>query len=163
MSQENVEIVKKLLPPVGTDYKEVFGEDMVWATAKEAFEPHFASDFEGAFIAWGQQQMEFKGLDGLRDAFLDWLAPWARYYDEIEDVFAVGDDRVVVLGREHGYRLDTGAEVEAETAGVYSCATARSRASSTTRSAPKPSKPSDCRSKTLTPTPPDLTAPLRIG
>jgi ketosteroid isomerase-like protein len=119
MSQENVEIVKALIPPAGADYKDVFGDDAVWVAAKALFEPHFASDFEGAFIAWGQPQTEFRGLEGLREAFLDWLAPWTTYYDEIEEVFAAGDDRVVVLGREHGYRLDTGAEVTAESAGVY--------------------------------------------
>jgi hypothetical protein len=75
MSQENVEIVKALIPPVGTDYKDVFGDDAVWAAARARFEPHFASDVEGAFIAWGQPQTEFRGLDGLREGFLDWIAP----------------------------------------------------------------------------------------
>jgi hypothetical protein len=55
----------------------------------------------------------------MREAFLDWLAPWTSYEDEITEVFAVGDDRVVVVGREHGYRLDTGAEVTTQSAGVY--------------------------------------------
>jgi ketosteroid isomerase-like protein len=76
-------------------------------------------NFKGAWFAWGQRQAEFTGFDGLREFFLDWLAPWATYYDDIQDVFAVGDDRVVVLGRERGYRHDTDAEVEAESAGVY--------------------------------------------
>jgi ketosteroid isomerase-like protein len=67
----------------------------------------------------GGSDKQFTGLDGLREAFLDWIAPWTSYYDEIGEVFAVGDDRVVVLGREHGYRRDTEAEVEAESAGVY--------------------------------------------
>jgi ketosteroid isomerase-like protein len=119
MSDENIDLVKKLVPPVGMDYTDLFGDEMAWAAAKDAAEPIVAPDIEGAFIAWGQRLMEFKGLDGMRDAFLQWLAPWTSYYDEIEEIFAVGDDRVVVLGREHGYRLDTGVEVSAESAGVY--------------------------------------------
>lgn len=62
---------------------------------------------------------EFKGIDGLRAGFLDWLAPWASYYDEIEDVVTVGDDRIVVIGRERGYRLDMEAEVQGDAAGIY--------------------------------------------
>ena len=119
MSQLNVDLVKKFIPPPGTDYRVLVVDDDVYAAAKDALEPLVAPDFEGAFITWGQRQTEFTGLDGLREAWLDWIAPWATYYDEIEEVFAVGDDRVVVLGREHGHRLDTGAEVVAEGAGVY--------------------------------------------
>jgi ketosteroid isomerase-like protein len=118
MSHENVELVKKLIPPVGTDYTNVFRDDALWAVARAGLEPLVTPDFEGAFVIWGEGG-KFTGLDGLRASFLDWLAPWASYYDEIVEVFAVGDDRVVVLGREHGYRLDTEAEVLAESAGVY--------------------------------------------
>jgi ketosteroid isomerase-like protein len=119
MSHENVELVKRFIAPAGTDYRVLFGDEVVWSAAKEAGEGLLAPDFQGAFITWGQRQTEFTGLDGLREAFLDWIAPWTTYYDEIEEVFAVGDDRVVVLGREHGHRRDTEAEVEAESAGVY--------------------------------------------
>jgi ketosteroid isomerase-like protein len=119
MSQKNVEIVRKFIAPAGTDYRVLFGDDVVYAAAKDAVEPFVAPDFEGAFITLGPRQTEFTGLDGLRGAFLDWLAPWTTYYDEIEEVFAVGDDRVVVLGREHGHRRDTETEVVAESAGVY--------------------------------------------
>jgi ketosteroid isomerase-like protein len=118
MSQENVEIVKTFLRPEGTDYTELFGDDALWAANKDAVEPLLERDFAGTFVAWGQRA-EFAGLDGLREAFRDWLSPWRSYYDEIQDVFAVGDDRVVVLGRQHGYRLDTEAEVVSHTAGVY--------------------------------------------
>jgi ketosteroid isomerase-like protein len=119
MSHENVDLVKRFIAPAETDYRVLFGDDVVWSAAKEASEPFVAPDFQGAFITWGQKQTEFTGLDGLREAFLDWIAPWTTYYDEIEEVFAVGDDRVVVLGRERGHRRDTDAEVEAESAGVY--------------------------------------------
>jgi hypothetical protein len=119
MSHENVDLVKRFIAPAETDYRVLFGDDVVWSAAKEAGKRFVAPDFQGAFITWGQKQTEFTGLDGLREAFLDWIAPWTTYYDEIEDVFAVGDDRVVVLGREHGYRRDTEVEVEAESAGVY--------------------------------------------
>jgi ketosteroid isomerase-like protein len=123
MSQENVEIVKTFVAPAGTDYAgvdytDLFSDEVAWGAFRDAVEPLFAPNFEGAFVASGFR-MEFAGLDGMRRAFLEWLTPWTTYYDETEDVLAAGDDRVVVLARQHGYRLDTEAEVVAETAGVY--------------------------------------------
>jgi ketosteroid isomerase-like protein len=119
MSRENIDLVKKLIPPAGTDYTDLFRDDVVWAATKSAATSLVDPAFEGAFVIWGQREMEFTGLDGMREAFLEWLAPWTSYYDEVEDVLAVGDDRVVALGRQHGHRRDTEAEVQAETAGVY--------------------------------------------
>lgn len=118
MSQRNLELVKKIIRPAGTDYADLFRDDASWEAVKGEYEPLFDRDFAGAFVAWGQRA-EFSGLEDMRAAFLEWLSPWARYYDEIEQVFAVGEDRVVVLGREHGYRLDTDAEIVGEAAGVY--------------------------------------------
>jgi ketosteroid isomerase-like protein len=119
VSHENLDLVKRFIPPAGTDYTNLFRDDAVWAAARDARAPFLDPDFEGAFVIWGHREMEFTGFDGMREAFLEWLAPWTSYFDEIEDVFAVGDDRVVALGRQHGHRLDTGSEVQAETAGVY--------------------------------------------
>jgi SnoaL-like domain len=118
MSEENVAVVKKFVPPVGTDFTQLFGNDGVWAATKDAVSPLVASELEFAFIAWGQR-LEYRGLDGMREGWRDWLVPWTSYYDEIEAIFAADDDRVVVIGREHGYRRDTSAGVEAEVTGVY--------------------------------------------
>ena len=118
MSQANVEIVKKLLAPPGTDYTKLFGDDAAWEAYRSAIAPKFAPDFEGAFVAQGQR-MEFAGLDGMRRTFVEWLGPWASYHDVIEDLIPVGEDRVVVLGRQRARLSDTAAEVVAESAGVY--------------------------------------------
>ena len=120
MSQQNVEVVRKFIPPVGTDYTTLVRDDATWAAIREIGEPLIEPDCEVVFLAWGQEIIRGTGLDGLREAWLQWLAPWSSYYDEIEDVFAAGEDRVVVLGREHGHRLDADAEVAAESGGVYS-------------------------------------------
>jgi ketosteroid isomerase-like protein len=118
VSEENVGVVRKFLPPLGTDYRILFGDDVAWAAARESVQrfivPNFARAFTGGGAVW-----EFAGLDGLRETFLDWIARWATYYDEIEEVFAVCEDRVVILARQHGRRLDTEAEVVAESASVY--------------------------------------------
>jgi ketosteroid isomerase-like protein len=118
-SEGNVDLVMMTFPPAGTDYTELFRDDEAWAAFKASVVPLVDPDFKGAFVAYGQRILEFKGLDGLREAFIQWLAPWSSYYEKLEDVVAVGADRVVLLGREHGYRLDTQSEVTTDSAGVY--------------------------------------------
>jgi hypothetical protein len=118
MSQENVETLKEFIAPPGTDYKHLYCDDAAWAAFKEGVEQLFTHDFEGALVALGQR-VKFKGLDGMREAVREWLTPWTSYYDEIEAVQPAGEDRVIVLARQHGLRLDTAAEVVAESAGVY--------------------------------------------
>jgi ketosteroid isomerase-like protein len=119
MSQENVEIVKKVMPPRGRDYTELFGDDVAWAAMRDSRQALVGPNFSGAFVFMGVAGMEFTGLDGLREAFLEWLGPWTSYYDEVQDIRATDDDRVIVLGRQHGHRLDTESEIVAETAAVY--------------------------------------------
>jgi hypothetical protein len=118
MSQENVEKVREFIAPAGTDYKQLYCDDAAWAAFKAAVDHLFMHDFDGALVALGQR-VTFKGLDGMRDAVREWITPWTSYYDEIEAVQPAGEDRVIVLAREHGRRLDTAAEVVAESAGVY--------------------------------------------
>jgi hypothetical protein len=74
MSQENVEIVKRFIAPPGTDYTDLFGDELAWGARKDAVEPLVASDFEGAFVA-GSQRLRFIGVDGMRQGYLEWLTP----------------------------------------------------------------------------------------
>ena len=60
MSDENVELVKRLIPPVGTDSTQMFRDDALWAAVKAGAEPFVAPDFEGAFVVLGEGE-EFKG------------------------------------------------------------------------------------------------------
>ena len=45
----------------------------------------------------------YSGLNGLRDGFLDWLAPWASYRTEIERLIDLGE-RVVLLFPDYARR-----------------------------------------------------------
>jgi ketosteroid isomerase-like protein len=120
MSQENVDLVRKFIAPgVGNDYVHMFDDDAAWAALVPCLEPLVDPGFEGAQFAWGQQTNEWRGLEGLREAFREWLAPWSTYYDEIEAVLPVGEDRVLTLGHERGLRRDSGIEVTSEMGGIY--------------------------------------------
>jgi len=60
----------------------------------------------------------YTGLSGFRDGWRDWLAPWASYRTEIEDMIDLADD-VVVLVRDYGRRMPGAPEVDTITAAVY--------------------------------------------
>src|SRR4051794_20565575 len=51
------------------------------------------------------------GPAGLREAWLDWMEPWASYRTEIERMIDL-DDRVVVLVRDYGRYEPQGPEVQ---------------------------------------------------
>jgi ketosteroid isomerase-like protein len=102
VSQENVEIVRRLLGPFEQgDAVRLFCDDTINASIRAASEPFFTPDFECVFIRQDVGRTTYSGLDGLRAAWLDWLEPWESYHPAVEDVIDAGNDRVVVLTRDH--------------------------------------------------------------
>ena len=110
MSQENVKIVKALLPPSGTDIVPLIRDDEAFARMSEAISPFLADDFHGTRVFPGLNQT-FVGLEGFRETWLDWLAPWATYRATTEGLIDAGD-RVVNLARDYGRRKGMDEEVE---------------------------------------------------
>ena len=107
MSQENVELVRRLQPSPDTDLVALFRDD---PTALRALSPFFHEDCElvAPRVIGGGQRLA--GIEGLRAMWLDWLDPWESYRAEIEDVIDAGDD-VVVLFRDHGRHPEMDVEV----------------------------------------------------
>jgi len=60
----------------------------------------------------------YSGLDGLRACWRDWLAPWASYRTEIDELIDAGDS-VVAIVRDYGRREQSATEVEMRAAAVY--------------------------------------------
>ena len=58
------------------------------------------------------------GLHGLRMRWLDWLAPWASYRTEIEEIIDLGD-RVVAVLCDYGRRAPDAPEVALKSAAVW--------------------------------------------
>jgi ketosteroid isomerase-like protein len=120
MSQENVELVMSI-QPTDVDLVEFFPEDEVAGQAAlSAFPAVFAGDFAVQFIAaGGMKQPEYRGVNGLAEAWRDWLAPWASYRLEAEE-FIDADDEVVVLVRVRGRTVRNGVTVEHSPATIWS-------------------------------------------
>ena len=121
MSQENVEMVKRVQPS-GVDLVPLFRTSTPPDPAATGIDvTAFASDFETEFIArrtFGSiRPRTFHGLQGFGESWRDWLEPWESYYIEAEEFIDAGDD-VVVLLHEHRRGRGSGVELEAKTAVV---------------------------------------------
>jgi|SRR6266550_2749342 len=117
MSQENVEIITRLHPGANTDLVALSQDANAWGAVTRSVEAFFEPDFELEVISpLGGDT--YTGLSGLRAFWLDWLAPWETYREELVDALDLGD-KVLLLGRHHGTREKTGAEVTGDFAGLY--------------------------------------------
>ena len=116
MSQENVEIVKLVHPPSGTDLAQWFGAETDAESRFRAAEALFDPGFE--FIADDAQAIAQTiapvghGLSELATAWREWMRPWEAYRTEVEGFVDAGEDRVVVLVRDYGRLRGSANEVE---------------------------------------------------
>jgi ketosteroid isomerase-like protein len=117
MSQENVEVVRRLLVD-DADVVPLIRDDGTWTKRRSEVEALFEPDYAVIWIAHGQRPIEATGVDQARQGWLDWLEPWETYRVQIERVLPVGD-RVVVLVRVHGRMAGTQNDVELIAASVY--------------------------------------------
>ena len=97
---ENVELVLALQRSAEEDFARLMREDERWqavadsaAAVVHADAVSVRRDVPGA--------KEYFGLDGFRQMWLDWLAPWAEYRTAIELAIDCGE-RVLLLQRSSG-------------------------------------------------------------
>ena len=117
MSQENVEIVSRLLVD-GVDVVPLVRDDATWAKRRSETEELFEPDASVAWIAHGQRPIEATGLDDARQSWLDWLEPWETYRAQVERIVPV-DDKVLMLARVHGRMAGTENDVELIFGSIY--------------------------------------------
>jgi ketosteroid isomerase-like protein len=110
MSQENVEAIRRLLPGPEVDLAQAVRDDDMWAAGSQAWAAVTHPGFETT-IQVPSTRTKYVGVEGLRDAWLDWVGPWESYYTEIEELIDAGD-AVVALVRDRARRKGVGADVE---------------------------------------------------
>jgi len=105
MSQENVELVLSVQPAPDVDVARQFRDDALWAAGVAVTAPIAHPEFE-CIVRGGPEgdSRIYLGTEGMRQMFLDWLAPWASYRTEIQQAIDCGD-QVLVLANTFG-RLD---------------------------------------------------------
>jgi ketosteroid isomerase-like protein len=116
MSRENVEIVRALIPPPEIDLVVLPQDDRAFEALADAVGDLAHPDLE--CVAVWQQGRVYKGLDGLREMWRDWLEPWASYHSHVDQMIDAGD-RVVVLAYDRGRRDDTDVEVDIRAGSVW--------------------------------------------
>jgi ketosteroid isomerase-like protein len=123
MSEENVELVRSL-QPTGIDMVELVGEGEAPGQDAPSIMPPaaaFTDDFVVLFVAPALgQERQYSGVEGLVEAWRDWLEPWASYELEAEDFIDAGDD-VVVFVRVGARTARDGVRVEHSPAAIWSC------------------------------------------
>src|SRR5438477_9458390 len=118
MSQENVEIVQRLIPPPDTDVVSLPRNDRLFEQTRAALEPLIDPAVESVAVWQGVGAPVHVGIDGFRKLWLDWLDPWATYHVRVEDLIDAGE-RVVVLVRDRARREGMEAEVELISGSVW--------------------------------------------
>jgi ketosteroid isomerase-like protein len=112
-----VELVRALQAGPDEDLVPIVRDDAVWAARREAMTPYFHPDFECEHRLLGAERT-YAGMDGLRESWRDWLAPWATYRVEMEDVIDCGD-RVLVIVYDYGRREAGAPEVKSINAAIW--------------------------------------------
>jgi len=116
VSEANVELLSGLIPP-GVDQVELFGDDELWARWAQDKGRVFHPDFQSSIMLLGGEHTRSGGADAFRAFYLDWLAPWATYRTESEDLVDCGDQVLVIL-RDCGRLQDATHEVKRINAAV---------------------------------------------
>jgi uncharacterized protein len=134
VSQENLEIVRALLRAYDRgDYE----------AALEGLDPEIEWHAPPG-VTIGQEV--YRGRMEVEKGFAEWQQPWDSYRFELEEMLDHGD-HVVVCGMQVARGRGSGVEVRLPTYHVVTCATGRSLAIAASTTAPMPSKPPDCRSR----------------
>ena len=122
MSRENVELVKRVHPPSGSNLSRIFGPGAEGAGPVQAVSSLLAPDFEavgGDLTGASGLSVSGNGIDGLIRAWRDWLVPWDNYWTHVEEIVDIDDDRVLVLVRDHGQVRGSDAHVENISASIW--------------------------------------------
>ena len=117
---DNVDIVRWLQVPPDVDLNDFFmgdaSEEELLAV-RDSISPLYTRDFVCVFHALSDEPRP--GPEGLREAWLDWLAPWETYRAEIQDVRAISENEVLVVSRDFARRPGMTDEVEMRGVAIY--------------------------------------------
>jgi hypothetical protein len=119
MSAENVELVRSLLPPPDVDVKALVNDDEAALRQREAVEHSYDPAVQCTMRFPGLAPVRYPGgIDGMRQAWRDWLKSWDSYRVEIDDVLG-GGERVLVVHRGTGRHSQDAREVTRRRATIW--------------------------------------------
>ena len=116
---ENARLVRMLAPDPHLDLVEFFNNDAGFAAVARAVQPLFHRDFECVIHLPPNPTRSYHGIQGLREAWLDWLTPWASYRNRLEELVEAPDGRVLMWGQVSARLDDRGPDVQHMGAAVW--------------------------------------------
>jgi ketosteroid isomerase-like protein len=106
-------------PAAEFDMASVIEDDERWSRNSELFQPDAAIKFVPPSEGVTVMEQEYRGIEGLRTGWRNWLDPWESYRISTEDVIDVGDGRVLVLVTSKARMRGTGTEVPQSAASLF--------------------------------------------
>jgi ketosteroid isomerase-like protein len=119
----NADLIRVLLPPPEVDLAHVIRDDEAFAATIAAAGDNLDPELESAAV-WLGGGRSYRGLEGFRRMWLDWLEPWATYHVQVEGIIEEGD-QVAVLIRDRGRHPDSDVEVELRAGSVWTVSDGR--------------------------------------
>jgi ketosteroid isomerase-like protein len=111
MAGSKVEVVRGMWEPfTGLDVATI---DWDAPVVRDALAPHFSPEVELSWSATWLGQRHYKGVDGVIQAFREWVEPFSEYHVEALDFIEL-DDHVVVPNRQWGTGRESGVPVDIE-------------------------------------------------
>ena len=110
MSRKNLKLIVSLQPAEDVDIVRLFRDGASVDALATTLAPILHSDFEAVVVGTLRGETTYRGFDGLREFWLDWLAPWESYRTQLEEAHDLGD-RVLLLVRDFGRRAGSAREV----------------------------------------------------
>jgi len=104
------DLIRALLPPPEVDLAQVVRDDDAFTASVAAAGDLLDPGLESAAF-WLGGGRSYRGVEGFRRMWLDWLEPWETYHAQVEAIHEE-DDRVIVLIRDRGRHPGSDAEVE---------------------------------------------------
>jgi SnoaL-like domain len=118
LSAEDVELVRSFQPGPDVDLAIVLNDEEASARWIDEVAQFFHPSVRGTMRFGGMAPVTYSGMDGLRNAWRDWLRSWVSFRVEIEDVVERGDS-VVMVYRGRGRRAADAPEISLRRAAVW--------------------------------------------
>ncbi len=119
MSTENVALVRSLQPAPDVDVKALVNDDEAARRNRATVEHHYDPAVQCTMRFPGMAPVTYPGgIDGMREAWKDWLMSWDSYRVEIDDVID-GGERVLVVHRGSGMHSQGSEQVTRRRATIW--------------------------------------------
>jgi ketosteroid isomerase-like protein len=125
MSEENVEIVRRVYPGSSVDIAQLFADEDAMARFETPLLPLIHPSFEVSLdsgyagLSDATSERNLRGIDAFREMWRDWLSAWESFRLDVEDLLPLVDSRVLALVDMHARPKSGGIEMSLRGAAIW--------------------------------------------